>query len=176
MLLNNQVLTLDTLHDTINCMRIPAIYLETIIFNFPFVDDAPQYRADTLKLFAEIKTGKFLPFTSEYVMQELEAATDFVRDDRLRLIMEYGGEIIPASDKAKNLAAAYINAGLIPATYSTDGFHIAAATIKSLDFIVSLNFKHIVRRKTIEGAELINFHEGYKKIGIYSPAEVIDHD
>ena len=156
--------------------RIPAIYLETTIFNFPFVDDAPQYRTDTIKLFAEIKAGKFRPFTSEYVARELEAATDSLRDDRLRLIMEYGVEIIPASDKSKTLAAAYINAGLIPAAYSTDGLHIAAATIKGLDFIVSLNFKHIVRRKTIEGTELINFQEGYKKIGIYSPAEVIDNE
>jgi hypothetical protein len=36
-------------------MRVPAIYLETTIFNFPFVDDAPQYRSDTLELFEEIK-------------------------------------------------------------------------------------------------------------------------
>jgi hypothetical protein len=45
-------------------VRIPAIYLETTIFNFPFADDAPQYRALTLRLFEEIKTGKFKPFTS----------------------------------------------------------------------------------------------------------------
>ena len=156
-------------------MRRSRIYLETTIFNFPFVDDAPQYRNDTLHLFTEIRAGKFQPFTSEYVMQELEAATDSLRDNRLRLIKEYGVEIIPASDEAKALALAYIKAGIIPQPYSTDGFHIAAATIKGLDFIVSLNFRHIVRRKTVEGTELINFQEGYKKIGIYSPAEVIDY-
>ena len=41
--------------------RIPAIYLETTIFNFPFAGDAPQYKADTLKLFAEIKAGIYSP-------------------------------------------------------------------------------------------------------------------
>ena len=35
-------------------MRIPDIYFETTIFNFPFADDAPQYKADTLRLFAEV--------------------------------------------------------------------------------------------------------------------------
>jgi len=45
-------------------MDKPKIYLETTIFNFPFVEDAPQYRADTLRLFSEIKAGKFRPFTS----------------------------------------------------------------------------------------------------------------
>jgi len=53
--------------------KIPSIYLETTIFNFPFADDAPQYRADTLRLFTEIKAGKFKPFTSEYVTRELES-------------------------------------------------------------------------------------------------------
>jgi len=156
-------------------MPKPKIYLETTIFNFPFVDDAPQYRADTLKLFAEIKAGKFHPFTSEYVVRELEAATDLKREERLRLIKEYDVELIPASDETRNLARTYIEAGIIPQAYGTDGFHIAAATVKGLDFIVSLNFRHIVKRKTIEETELINFREGYKRIGIYSPAEVIDY-
>jgi hypothetical protein len=155
--------------------RIPTIYLETTIFNFPFADDAPQYRADTLRLFAEIKAGKFKPFTSQYVLDELEAATDSLREKRLRLIPEYGVEIIPASDEAKNLAMVYIESGIIPPAYDTDGFHIAAATVKGLDFIVSLNFRHIVKRKTIEETEMINFREGYKKIGIYTPAEVTDY-
>ena len=155
--------------------RIPTIYLETTIFNFPFVDDAPQYKSDTLKLFAEIKAGKFKPFTSEYVIQELEAAPDSIREERLLLIQQYAIEVIPASEEAKSLATAYIEAGIIPPAYSTNGFHIAAASVRGLDFIVSLNFRHIVKRKTIEGTELINFRDGYKKIGIYTPAEVIDY-
>ena len=155
--------------------RIPSIYLETTIFNFPFVDDAPQYRNDTLQLFKEIKTGKFRPFTSEYVTRELEAAEDLLREKRLNLIYEYGVKIISTNNEIENLALKYIEAGIIPAGYNTDGLHIAAATIAGLDFIVSLNFRHIVKRKTIEKTELINFQEGYKRIGIYTPAEVIDY-
>ena len=73
-------------------MEIPKIYLETTIFNFPFVD-APELRADTLRLFEEIRAGKFKPYTSEYVIQELEASTDTIRDSRLGLIKEYDVEI-----------------------------------------------------------------------------------
>ena len=156
-------------------MRIPEIYLETTIFNFPFADDAPQYKADTLKLFEEIGQGKFKPYTSEYVIEELEAAGDANRDVRLDLIRKYAVEIIPANEKAGNLASAYVESGIIPDKYSADARHIAVASIKGLDFIVSLNFRHIVKRKTIEGVELINFREGYKRIGIYSPAEVIEY-
>ena len=78
-------------------MRIPTIYLETTIFNFSFVDDAPQHKADTLKLFAEIKAGKFRPFTSEYVTRELETTTDSRREDMLRLVQGCGVEVLPIS-------------------------------------------------------------------------------
>jgi len=157
-------------------MDKPKIYLETTIFNFPFVEDAPQYRADTLRLFSEIKAGKFRPFTSEYVVRELEAATDFHKDDRLRLITEYNINLISASDEAEKLANVYISAGIIPEKFITDAFHIATATVSGLDFIVSLNFKHIVKHKTIFETEFINTREGFKRLFIHTPAEVTGYD
>ncbi|GHU29226.1 hypothetical protein AGMMS50256_13690 [Betaproteobacteria bacterium] len=45
----------------------------------------------------------------------------------------------------------------------------------SLDFIVSYNFKHIVKRKTVLMTSAINLREGYKQMGIYSPSEVIEN-
>ncbi|MDR3170898.1 MAG: hypothetical protein LBU17_04625 [Treponema sp.] len=39
-------------------MEVLKIYLETTIFNFPFVDDSPQYKKDAQDFLAEIKTGK----------------------------------------------------------------------------------------------------------------------
>ncbi len=69
-----------------NNMRVPTMYLETTIFNFPFADDSPQYKADTLKLFEEIKEGKFKPFTSEYVIQELEADRNTEKRERMKAL------------------------------------------------------------------------------------------
>jgi len=49
--------------------------------------------------------------------------------------------------------------------------HIAIATVNDLDMIVSMNFKHIVKRKTILAAGKINNLNGYRAIEIYSPME-----
>ena len=49
-------------------MRIPKIYLESTVFNFFFAYDAPDKRKDTLKLFKEIKEGKYAPYTSNAVL------------------------------------------------------------------------------------------------------------
>jgi len=45
-----------------------------------------------------------------------------------------------------------------------------------MDFITSWNFKHIVKRKTIVLSEAVNAQQGYKRIGIYSPTEVIESE
>ena len=157
-------------------MRIPKIYLETSVFNFVFADDAPDKRQDTLKLFDEIKEGKYEPYTSEYATDELEGAPEEKRLKMLRLIEEYGVNLIGTSDDAVALSKIYVAEGVIPQKYMTDALHIAIATIMDMDFIVSLNFKHIVKRKTMLLTEVINVREGYKKIGIFSPAEVIEND
>jgi predicted nucleic acid-binding protein len=158
-------------------LRIPTIYLETTIFNFPFADDAPQYQADTLRLFAEIKAGKFRPFTSEYVTLELDSTKDIKKLEQMKaLIADYGIAVIPASDEIVQLANVYVTTGVIPRRFITDALHIATATVSGLDYIVSLNFKHIVKHKTIFETEVINTREGFKRVFIHTPAEVINHE
>jgi len=157
--------------------RIPTIYLETTIFNFPFSDDAPQYKADTLKLFVEIKAEKFRPFTSDYVILELDGTKEAGKLKQMRtLIADYGITVIPASEEIKRLSEVYITEGIIPEKYSTDALHIAAATVANLDYVISLNFRHIVKHKTIIGTEIINAREGFKRVFIHTPAEVIHHE
>ena len=158
-------------------LKKPLIYLETTIFNFPFADDAPQYKADTLKLFEKIKSGLFVPYTSAYVIEELEAnLNQEKREKMLALISEYDITVIKKDNKFNNLAQLYIQEGAVKARYLTDALHIAIVAVSGLDFIVSLNFQHIVKRKTIEATAQINLREGYKQIGIYEPAEVIYDD
>jgi hypothetical protein len=158
-------------------MSIPRIYLETTIFNFPFVDDAPQYRVDTLRLFEEIRAGKFEPYTSIYVTDELQADPDLENRRRmLRLIGEYNIKVFGKDEKTERLAEIYIREGAVKAAYPADALHIATATVNGVDFIVSLNFQHIVKRKTIETTARINSREGYRQIRIYQPSEVINDD
>ena len=53
---------------------------------------------------------------------------------------------------------------------------VTVATIYELDMIISLYFRHIVRKKTIDIAGLINVREEYRKFEIYSPMEVVESE
>jgi predicted nucleic acid-binding protein len=154
-------------------MRVPRVYIESSVFNFMFADDAPDKRNDTQKLFDEIKAGLYEPYTSEYVVRELSAARAPKRENMLSLIKQYDIIPLPADEETERLAAIYVMEGVIPAKYGTDAIHIACVTVNDLDFIVSFNFKHIVKRKTMLMTGAINLREGYKQIGIFSPTEVI---
>jgi rRNA-processing protein FCF1 len=157
-------------------MKNLKIYLETTVFNFKFADDSPDKRIDTIKLFDEIKQGKYIPYTSDYVLQELLKADEPKKTQMIDLIKDYNVKFLKADETAEILADKYVSEDIIPLRFRTDGIHIAMATINDLDIIVSYDFQHIVKLKTIMGTESINIREGYKRIGIYSPTEIIEND
>ena len=96
-------------------LKTPIIYLETSAFNFPFTDDAPQYRADTLKLFAGIKAGKWKPITSKYATDELAGTKDIEKRTKMTdLITEYNITVFEPSDEIIRLTEMYVLEGVIP--------------------------------------------------------------
>jgi len=157
-------------------MKIPKIYLETTIFNFVFADDAPDKRADTLRLFEEIKAGKYLPYSSVHATGEILKTKDDRRDKMIDLIKKYKIEILKDTDEIEKLASTYVAEKMIPEKYSDDARHIATASYYGLDMIVSWNFQHIVKVKTITLTESINIKYGYKRVLINSPTEVIENE
>jgi hypothetical protein len=155
----------------------PKIYLETTMFNFPFVPDKPGYtelKTQTLEIFRLVKTGKLIPYTSLIALQELRDTDSPERQENmLAIVREYHISILSLDDSARRLAELYVNEGAVPPGYPADALHIALTTINELDFIVSLNFEHIARTWTIERVSRVNAREGYKRIGIFKPVEVL---
>ena len=94
----------------------------------------------------------------------------------LGLIKRYNITVLAASDEAVNLAGRYVAEGALPQGSFTDANHIASATVNDLDMIISLNFRHIVKEKTIKRTAAINVLAGYRAMEINSPMEVIDDE
>ena len=94
----------------------------------------------------------------------------------IKLISNYDISVLAATEEINELAKEYVKSGIFPEKYIDDARHIACATTYNLDIILSWNFKHIVKRKTIIMTEQINLMQGYKNVEIYSPAEVTNDD
>jgi len=160
-------------------MEKPKIYLETTIFSFYHetreYGEYPKYKAQVREIFERIKAGEFEPYTSIFVMDEITKEKNTEKLGKIQeLIAEHDINFLEVTDEADRIAGLYVEEGAISPTWETDAAHIAMATVNGLDFIVSLNFTHIVRTWTIERVRRVNKREGYQGIGIYKPEEVLE--
>ena len=157
-------------------MEKKKIYLETTLFNHYFDTRNQGFHDDTKALFEACTAGIFEPYTSKYVIDELEAAPREKYDQMFDLTKQYNIKVLGPSDAANKLARKYLFEGALPKNSLTDAMHIAAASVNKLDTIVSLNFRHIVRKKTIALTNEINTSLGYKTVEINSPKEALDYE
>ncbi|MCL2300176.1 MAG: hypothetical protein FWC27_08545 [Firmicutes bacterium] len=156
-------------------MKKMKIYLETTIFN-RMAEDNRKYCEETKRLFKEIACGKFQPYTSAYVLEELNRAEQSKRATMLALITEYRIHVLPLDNETVELADRYVKEGVIPERFAADAQHIASACVHEMDCILSLNFQHINKVKTKAVTALVNQLLGYRSAVICTPMEVTDND
>ncbi|MDR1211807.1 MAG: hypothetical protein LBK40_06205 [Spirochaetaceae bacterium] len=160
-------------------MAVPKIYLETTMFSFYYEErTAPPYRelkTQVRRIFDLIKAGEYEPYTSPHTTREIDDEPNEKKRGKMwGLIPEYAIKILDITDEVKRLANLYIREKTISPLHLTDAAHIAISVVNGLDYIVSLNFSHIVRAWTIEHVRQVNAREDYKGIGIYRPMEVLE--
>jgi hypothetical protein len=160
-------------------MDVPKIYLETTMFSFYHEERGrPGYQElknQTRKIFDLIKAGKYEAYTSPFAIGEIANETNPEKRKKMAaLVSEYGIKLLEESENMRRLLELYLDEGVVPKSEPIDAAHIAITTVSGLDFVVSLNFEHIVRPWTIERVRRINLREGFKPIGIYKPAEVLE--
>ena len=149
--------------------RCPKLFIETTVFNFYFEGKQGRKQQDARRLFEAINTGAYEAYTSEAVIEELKDASEEKFAQMKVLSNKYFQRPIKSSPEAEHLAEIYIAKGIIPDKFKEDALHIAIATTNNLDFVVSFNYGHIVKTKTMIGVGLTNLREGYRQIGLGTP-------
>jgi predicted nucleic acid-binding protein len=159
-------------------MKKPRIYLDTSVINFYFAEDAPERMAVTRKFFdEELASGNYETYISLLVLDELEETKDqALRDKLVSLANQCITEVFPLTDEVNAIAVKFVEEGIIPEKYKDDGLHLALALTNNIDYIVSWNFKHIVKLKTKRAVKAFSIKEGYKEIEITTPQEVVENE
>ena len=110
------------------------------------------------------------------MIEELAEAHNEKYEKMFSLIGEYNITVLSVSEEAEKLADIYVKENVIPIKYRTDGVHIAVAAVNDLDIIISMNFQHIVKRKTKLATGSINAINGYRAVEIFNPMEVVEDE
>jgi predicted nucleic acid-binding protein len=143
-------------------------YLDTSVW---YGIGAKEFKFDTGVLFNMILKKRIVSLYSKYVTEELEGASSEVRAFFRVWPSELKAKVNITSDIFK-LADTYMSEGVVGNASSNDCIHIAAATIRKANILVSWNFKHIVNVKKIKCYNDINMDFGYPTLKIRSPREV----
>jgi len=150
-------------------MKKLKIFLDTSVYSAIFDKRDPNRQKMTQDFWNNI--GDYEVYYSEIILEETNAVSDEnIKKDMKDLLKE--GKNVKISTEVENLTQVYINEGLIPEKYENDALLIGLTSVYSLDILVSWNFKHLVKRKTRIGVNLINLKNGYKPIEILAPPEL----
>ncbi|MCH7545140.1 MAG: PIN domain protein [Planctomycetes bacterium] len=151
-------------------MSTLRLYADTSVFGGCFDTEFSVY---SLKLFDEIRQGRFLLILSETLLVELQEAPDQVQQVLANLHEDHH-ELIEKTGKIIALRDAYVSTGVVGTSSLLDAEHIASATVAKADLIVSWNFKHIVHYEKIRGYNAVNQMNQYPGLDIRTPREVVE--
>jgi len=146
------------------------IYLDTSVIS-ALLDHRNPERMELTKEFMA-SSDIYDIYISEITTAELERTPD----EHLRAAMKsaiHDFQVLPGTDDGALLAEEYIRNGAIPESHPEDAYHIAIAVLANIGFLLSWNFKHIVRLKTRRIVQTVNASRGLSQINILTPAEML---
>lgn len=150
--------------------KIIKIYLDTSVISALYDDRNPE-RQELTAIFFE-KIDDFDVFISEIVLAEIERIkTEDLKKKMRKRAINY--KILKINEATRKLASEYIKNNAIPEAYSEDALHIAISTLNNIDYLLSWNFRHIVKEKTRKIINMVNLSQNYPKLKIITPAELL---
>lgn len=93
-----------------------------------------------------------------------------LRNELLGLIAAF--KVLPITGDAYNLAPKYVEAGVVVETFYADALHLAIASVHSMDYLVSWNFRHIVNIRTRNLVSTVNVNNSLRPLDIIAPPEL----
>jgi len=145
------------------------VYVDTSVIGGCFDEEFQDW---SNQLINEIETGQIIAVISDITYREIELAPKNVQEILFKLPEKFIENIISDAE-VETLAENYIKAGAVSQKFYEDALHIANATIRKADILVSWNFKHIVNIDRIRKYNAVNLMFGYSTIEIRTPREIL---
>ena len=144
------------------------LYLDTSVISACFDQRAPERKRMTEEFWQSLNIHEV--FISTLVLEELDAAQDDLRTKMREKVKDF--TVLEVTQAADELAERYMDEGIFPERYRDDAVHVAVATTNHIEFLVSWNFKHLVKVRTRQAVNLANALAGYPTIEIIAPPEL----
>jgi hypothetical protein len=112
--------------------------------------------------------------TSQLVIDEASAGDPTAAAERLKLLD--GLPTVRIDDDVRNLARAIVSASIMPPKAAADALHVAAAAAARVQYLLTLNCKHIANAHELPRVYRLLQEHGFGQLLICTPAEFLGGD
>ncbi len=155
----------------------PKLYVETSIISYltarPNRDVVINANQQLAQEWWE-KRQNFDLFVSQIVIDEVSKGDVLFAKKRLDLIQDF--PLIEFNDESKDLAKQILQQNVLPPKAALDVFHIAVTTVHQLDFLLTLNCKHIANAFIFRRIEKICRQFGFEPPVVCTPQEILQKE
>jgi len=146
------------------------IYLDTSVISALFDEKNPERKTLTELFFSEIKN--YDVYVSSITIAEVNNTPDEELKQKMKKKLE-PFSVLTISEEVEDLTKKILEMNAIQESYSEDAYHVAVAIINNVDFLLSWNFRHIVRKKTKDIIKMIITINNLRQVEIITPAELL---
>jgi len=145
-------------------------YLDTSVVSALFDNRNPERKALTEAFFEQ--SDHIEIYRSDLTLAEIaRVSTQNMREKMQRFTRPF--LVLESNEEVNVLTDELIQHGAVPQNSIEDAYHIAIAVVFGMDYLLSWNFRHLVRLKTIDVVRMVTTLKGYRPIQIVAPAELI---
>lgn len=155
-------------------MKKLKIYIDTSVISHLQANDVPEKMRITQKFWESVIVGDYEAVISDLVIAEFNNCPEPKKSRLEVMILQAPLDELEVDGEVTSLADRYMQEELFPSKYRDDAIHVALASVYGCNAVVSWNFKHMVKIKTILGVNGINKIMGYSDIEIVTPEVVIN--
>ncbi len=146
------------------------MYLDTSVISALFDDRNPERQALTEEFFSRIDI--YDVYISELTIAEIESTPDQSLKNKMKQVIK-DFSVLEINESVEELAKECVNYGAVPGSYQEDAYHIAVAILNEMDYLISWNFRHIVRRITKDIVRMISTLRNLKQVETATPGELL---
>ena len=128
-----------------------SVYVETSIVSYATARPSREPHVIVRQLDArrwwDVHAQRFDLFVSQVVIDEASRGNPIAAEERLRLLE--AAKLISITSRMTDIAAELLSRSLLPKTAAADALHVAAAAVSGVDYLLTLNCRHIANAFTL---------------------------
>ena len=152
-----------------------TLYIETSIVSYATAWPSKNLQTAAIQEQARnwwgIERPKFELVTSQLTLDEAASGDPVAAKERLKLLD--GVPIMPISQEAEILADRILAGHMMPQKAAADALHVALAALARVDYLLTLNCKHIANAHELPRVYRLLASEGLSGLLICTPAEFL---